>query len=72
MEVGYRRLAPGQPVGLRHTGYVIALEDVIKVLAGAHIDIIWKGEETGHDNALIMEYPVYSLHVSHVTKFSIT
>ena len=26
----FRRLAPGQSVGLRHTGYVISLEEVIK------------------------------------------
>lgn len=28
---GYKRLALGQPVGLRHTGYVIAVQNVIKV-----------------------------------------
>ncbi|KAH0630304.1 hypothetical protein JD844_013212 [Phrynosoma platyrhinos] len=27
---GYKRLAPGQPVGLRHTGYVIAVQNIIK------------------------------------------
>ena len=26
----YWRLAPGQAVGLRHTGYLIALEEIIK------------------------------------------
>ena len=31
-EPGYRRLAPGQPVGLRHSSYVISLERVIKVV----------------------------------------
>ena len=30
-EPGYRRLAPGQPVGLKHSGYVITLERVVKV-----------------------------------------
>ena len=30
-EPGYRRLAPSQPVGLKHTGYVITLEKVEKV-----------------------------------------
>ncbi|XP_053234395.1 glutamine--tRNA ligase [Podarcis raffonei] len=29
-EKGYKRLAPGQPVGLRHTGYVIAVQSIIK------------------------------------------
>nr|XP_034962731.1 glutamine--tRNA ligase isoform X2 [Zootoca vivipara] len=29
-EKGYKRLAPGQPVGLRHTGYVIAVQNIIK------------------------------------------
>ncbi len=29
-EEGYRRLTPDQPVGLRHTGYVIFLETVVK------------------------------------------
>uniref|UniRef100_A0A8C4WWR5 glutamine--tRNA ligase n=1 Tax=Eptatretus burgeri TaxID=7764 RepID=A0A8C4WWR5_EPTBU len=31
LEPGYRRLAPGQCTGLRHAGYVISLEAVIKV-----------------------------------------
>ena len=31
-EPGYRRLARGQPVGLRHSSYVISLERVIKVV----------------------------------------
>lgn len=26
----YRRLSPGQSVGLRHTGYVISIQEVIK------------------------------------------
>uniref|UniRef100_A0A8C6RR45 Glutaminyl-tRNA synthetase 1 n=1 Tax=Nannospalax galili TaxID=1026970 RepID=A0A8C6RR45_NANGA len=29
-EPGYKRLAWGQPVGLRHTGYVIELQNVVK------------------------------------------
>ncbi|KAF7249957.1 Glutamine--tRNA ligase [Varanus komodoensis] len=29
-EKGYKRLAPGQPVGLRHTGYVIAVQNIVK------------------------------------------
>lgn len=30
-EPGYKRLAWGQPVGLRHTGYVIELQHVVRV-----------------------------------------
>ncbi|XP_035676746.1 glutamine--tRNA ligase-like isoform X1 [Branchiostoma floridae] len=30
MEKGYRRLTPDQPVGLRHAGYVITLESMVK------------------------------------------
>ncbi|XP_066999237.2 probable glutamine--tRNA ligase [Anabrus simplex] len=33
-EKGYRRLTPNQPVGLRHTGYAIAVSEVIKDLSG--------------------------------------
>uniref|UniRef100_A0A8C2WQ35 Glutamine--tRNA ligase n=1 Tax=Cyclopterus lumpus TaxID=8103 RepID=A0A8C2WQ35_CYCLU len=31
MEKGYKRLTPDQPVGLRHAGYVISFQKVIKV-----------------------------------------
>ena len=31
MEKGYKRLTPDQPVGLRHAGYVITVQKVIKV-----------------------------------------
>lgn len=31
LEKGYKRLTPGQPVGLRHTGYIIAVQNIIKV-----------------------------------------
>lgn len=31
MEKGFKRLTPEQPVGLRHAGYVISLQKVIKV-----------------------------------------
>ncbi|KAJ6668128.1 hypothetical protein lerEdw1_015505 [Lerista edwardsae] len=34
LEKGYKRLAPGQPVGLRHTGYVIAVQNIIKDTSG--------------------------------------
>ena len=30
-EAGYRRLTPDQPVGLKHSGYVISLDRVVKV-----------------------------------------
>lgn len=31
MEKGYKRLTPNQPVGLRHAGYVIYVQNVVKV-----------------------------------------
>ncbi|XP_055485893.1 glutamine--tRNA ligase [Psammomys obesus] len=34
-EAGYKRLAWGQPVGLRHTGYVIELQHVVKGSSGS-------------------------------------
>uniref|UniRef100_A0A8C0U1I6 glutamine--tRNA ligase n=1 Tax=Cyanistes caeruleus TaxID=156563 RepID=A0A8C0U1I6_CYACU len=36
---GYKRLAPGQPVGLRHTGYVITVQNVIKDVSGRVIEL---------------------------------
>jgi len=39
MEEGYRRLAIGQPVGLRHTGYVIYLEAVTRDAQGLITEI---------------------------------
>uniref|UniRef100_A0A8D0GWU1 glutamine--tRNA ligase n=1 Tax=Sphenodon punctatus TaxID=8508 RepID=A0A8D0GWU1_SPHPU len=36
---GYKRLAPGQPVGLRHTGFVIAVQNVIKDASGRVIEL---------------------------------
>ncbi|KAM3914959.1 glutamine--tRNA ligase [Leptodactylus fuscus] len=30
MEKGYKRLTPDQPVGLRHTGYVISVQNIIR------------------------------------------
>ena len=36
---GYKRLALGQPVGLRHTGYVIAVQNVIKDARGRVIEL---------------------------------
>ena len=39
MEEGYRRLCPGQSVGLRHTGYVISMEGVVKDTNGEITEI---------------------------------
>lgn len=39
-EEGYRRLSCDQPVGLRHTGYVISVENVIKDLEGEISELI--------------------------------
>uniref|UniRef100_A0A8C0G1S4 glutamine--tRNA ligase n=1 Tax=Bubo bubo TaxID=30461 RepID=A0A8C0G1S4_BUBBB len=36
VDKGYKRLAPGQPVGLRHAGYVIAVQNIIKVGGSGH------------------------------------
>ncbi|KAI2529554.1 QARS isoform 49, partial [Pan troglodytes] len=36
-EPGFKRLAWGQPVGLRHTGYVIELQHVVKVRASCSL-----------------------------------
>ena len=33
-EKGYRRLCPGQSVGLRHTGYVVMIQKVVKDASG--------------------------------------
>ncbi|MCJ8735208.1 hypothetical protein PDJAM_G00244430 [Pangasius djambal] len=39
MEKGYKRLTPGQPVGLRHAGYVISLQRVIKDNSGKVVEL---------------------------------
>lgn len=39
MEKGYKRLTPEQPVGLRHAGYVISVEKVIKVRPGVNVPL---------------------------------
>ncbi|XP_074951973.1 glutamine--tRNA ligase isoform X2 [Phalacrocorax aristotelis] len=39
VDKGYKRLAPGQPVGLRHTGYVIAIQNIIKDASGHVIEL---------------------------------
>ncbi|KAG5838454.1 hypothetical protein ANANG_G00223870 [Anguilla anguilla] len=39
MEKGYKRLTPDQPVGLRHAGYVITLQRVIKDASGKVVEL---------------------------------
>lgn len=39
MEKGYKRLTPDQPVGLRHAGYVISLQKVIKDAEGKVVEL---------------------------------
>ncbi|NWX20656.1 SYQ ligase, partial [Aegotheles bennettii] len=39
VDKGYKRLAPGQPVGLRHAGYVIAVQNIIKDTNGRVIEL---------------------------------
>uniref|UniRef100_A0A8C4TN82 Glutamine--tRNA ligase n=1 Tax=Erpetoichthys calabaricus TaxID=27687 RepID=A0A8C4TN82_ERPCA len=40
MEKGYKRLTPEQPVGLRHTGYVINVQKVMKDTSGKVIELL--------------------------------
>ncbi|XP_056129518.1 glutamine--tRNA ligase [Lampris incognitus] len=39
MEKGYKRLTPEQPVGLRHAGYIISVQKVIKDTQGKVIEL---------------------------------
>uniref|UniRef100_A0A3Q2FTC3 Glutamine--tRNA ligase n=1 Tax=Cyprinodon variegatus TaxID=28743 RepID=A0A3Q2FTC3_CYPVA len=39
MEKGYKRLTPDQPVGLRHAGYVISVQKVIKDSKGKVVEL---------------------------------
>ncbi|CAJ1084946.1 glutamine--tRNA ligase isoform X2 [Xyrichtys novacula] len=39
MEKGYKRLTPDQPVGLRHAGYVISVQKVIKDAQGKVVEL---------------------------------
>uniref|UniRef100_A0A8C8IH47 glutamine--tRNA ligase n=1 Tax=Oncorhynchus tshawytscha TaxID=74940 RepID=A0A8C8IH47_ONCTS len=39
MEKGYKRLTPDQPVGLRHAGYVISVQKVIKDAQGRAVEL---------------------------------
>lgn len=41
MEKGFKRLTPEQPVGLRHAGYVISVQKVIKVDVGDYVPQEW-------------------------------
>ncbi|CAG11319.1 unnamed protein product, partial [Tetraodon nigroviridis] len=40
MEKGYKRLTPEQPVGLRHAGYVISVQKVIKDAQGKVVELL--------------------------------
>lgn len=53
MEKGYKRLTPEQPVGLRHAGYVISVQKVIKVnvqVISFNISVIQEIQETLSQN----------------------
>ncbi|KAI9530525.1 putative glutamine--tRNA ligase [Dissostichus eleginoides] len=39
MEKGYKRLTPDQPVGLRHAGYVISVQKIIKDAQGKVVEL---------------------------------
>ncbi|KAE8612329.1 hypothetical protein XENTR_v10012814 [Xenopus tropicalis] len=39
MEKGYKRLTPEQPVGLRHAGYVISVQNIVKDQSGNVIEL---------------------------------
>ncbi|OCT85866.1 glutamine--tRNA ligase [Xenopus laevis] len=39
MEKGYKRLNPDQPVGLRHAGYVISVQNIVKDQTGTVIEL---------------------------------
>ncbi|KAM8830008.1 glutamine--tRNA ligase [Synchiropus picturatus] len=39
MEKGYKRLTPDQPVGLRHAGYVISVQKVVKDAQGKVVEL---------------------------------
>uniref|UniRef100_A0A4W5LJB8 Glutamine--tRNA ligase n=1 Tax=Hucho hucho TaxID=62062 RepID=A0A4W5LJB8_9TELE len=39
MEKGYKRLTPDQPVGLRHAGYVVSVQKVIKDAQGRVVEL---------------------------------
>ncbi|KAM8930803.1 glutamine--tRNA ligase [Pelodytes ibericus] len=39
MEKGYKRLTPEQPVGLRHSGYVISVKNIVKDQSGKVVEL---------------------------------
>ncbi|XP_068108759.1 glutamine--tRNA ligase [Hyperolius riggenbachi] len=39
MEKGYKRLTPDQPVGLRHAGYVISVQNIVKDANGKVVEL---------------------------------
>lgn len=39
LEKGYKRLTPDQPVGLRHSGYVITVKEVLRGRCGDVIEL---------------------------------
>ncbi|KAM4651239.1 glutamine--tRNA ligase [Discoglossus pictus] len=39
MEKGYKRLTPDQPVGLRHAGYVISVQNIVKDQSGKVVEL---------------------------------
>ncbi|KAM5148343.1 glutamine--tRNA ligase [Mantella aurantiaca] len=39
MEKGYKRLTPNQPVGLRHAGYVISVQNIVKDGSGKPVEL---------------------------------
>ncbi|XP_072276713.1 glutamine--tRNA ligase isoform X1 [Pyxicephalus adspersus] len=39
MEKGYKRLTPNQPVGLRHAGYIISVQNVVKDQSGKVVEL---------------------------------
>ncbi|XP_053325199.1 glutamine--tRNA ligase [Spea bombifrons] len=39
MEKGYKRLTPDQPVGLRHAGYVISVQNIVKDQSGNVVEL---------------------------------
>ncbi|KAM9326993.1 glutamine--tRNA ligase [Gastrophryne carolinensis] len=39
MEKGYKRLTPNQPVGLRHAGYIISVQNIVKDANGRVVEL---------------------------------
>lgn len=47
---GYKRLAPGQPVGLKQAGYVISVKDIHKDASGNVVELIVDAEPVTEQN----------------------